>query len=213
MSFEEPTNRLKDHLFLSSIPALCFAADVRCSIELCHALDNPQCQRRIAILKVHPEIIEDWSEKTIEIVKDYARKYDFLIWADQKLCDVPHILLRQLESVAWADIVSIMSIACSTPDILRQIQEVAESKNIMVVIVNELHTEGKKMWSDSSTFEAPQKQSFLASDLEKWSDYPCVVGTVGKKIDGLCHIRAGIHPFSLLTPECDIVVRGRSLLY
>lgn len=161
---------LKDVLSKSSHqPALCYAADVKTSEEIYRKIEEYGAS--ITILKLHPEIIEDFSDKTIATLKEYSKKYEFLLWADQKMCDVPHIVLRQLQAVKWADMVSVMDIICKIPT-FRDVDRYAMDNNIMLIVVNQLHTSGSCLWKSTSSND----------DVTIWDS---VIATVGNREEGL----------------------------
>ena len=186
MNSSEPPkiiDQIKDRLAKHSRPALCFAADCdEYSLKL--VLDHRGDE--ISIIKVHPEIMDD---DVLYHIKLRAKVKPYLLWADQKISDVPHIASQQLEAVAWADIVTVMAFAWCD-----ELQLKAAELGIAILLVNELNTNGKLLWKH----EEPVVIT------------PNVLGTVGSRIEGLLHVRAGVSA-TLHDTESDIIVRGRSL--
>jgi len=189
---------------------LCFSADVQDESVLLDVLEK-LCESRtlpIRFLKIHPEIINGWSEDTIEAVWLWCRNYLFdlelgptLLWADMKFCDVPHIMCRQLRSVYWADIVTIMSVV-ATPEILKELNRELQELDTYAFIVPTLHTNGKRLWQDPDT----EKLGDITT-----SKYSNIVGSVGLRLPGLLYIKAGVSDDEELK-EVDVIVRGRSML-
>lgn len=185
----------------------CLAADVDDTLGLYRLLNALQHKDGflIDILKIHPDIIHGWSDAEKYALRDWAKAYgrceSCLVWADLKLCDVPHIMKMQLDVLkGWANIVTIMSTA-ATPEILDEIEEVLEQNGLVAFIVPTLHTNGKKIWEDPN---ADRLEELL-------SHYPNIIGTVGLKIPGLIYVKAGVGEDEDLK-EANIVVRGRSLI-
>lgn len=74
--------------------AVCLSLDInnwQLGRELVHLAGNYIC-----MLKIHPELIEDWTPDTRDEIKNLAIKYDFQIMCDQKMADVPKIVERQI---------------------------------------------------------------------------------------------------------------------
>jgi orotidine-5'-phosphate decarboxylase len=89
---------------------------------VCLALDIPDwktakpvlmaCASYICMVKLHCDLIHDWSADVIIQLKAIAAEYEFLVMQDSKLSDVPKIVYRQLTeppySISeWADYVTI----------------------------------------------------------------------------------------------------------
>lgn len=89
---------------------------------LCVSLDIPfwkegvKILRKIApyicMIKLHCDLIVDWSKETITELKEIAKESNFLIMQDSKFIDVPHIVEKQLSLsnyniCNWADCVTV----------------------------------------------------------------------------------------------------------
>ena len=199
---ELPIIRFKKHLYNKG--TLCFAADLPLMSEIVDKIHLVNLHSELSVVKLHPELIEDWSEESIASLCALSDEMGFLLWADIKICEVPHIALKQLEKYAWADLVSVMSIVGA--ETLSKLQDKAEELGskckypqspLMLILVSTLHTEGNKIWSDEQDFE----------EIE-WTNF---VGSVGRRVPGLTYIRAGI-PHTEIDSHCDLQVRGRSLI-
>jgi len=197
-----PLTRFRRHLHQRG--KTCFAADLPTMHEIVTLTRRlNETYSDLSVVKLHPELIEDWSEEGLLELMVLKESHDFLLWADIKICEVPHIALKQLEKYSWADIISIMSVVGE--ETLNKLQERAkeiEDKRkypMMLVLVNSLHTEGRQLWTDDGDF-----------NNINWIN---IVGSVGKRIPGLTYIRAGLHA-ETKTKEtfCDLEVRGRSLI-
>lgn len=100
---------------------LCVAADMTTSkelIELIHMVGP-----HISILKIHIDIISDFSEELIYELIKLKHKYTFLIWEDRKFADIGSIVSNQIHGgmykiSSWADLISMHLI--SGPGILQE---------------------------------------------------------------------------------------------
>jgi uridine monophosphate synthetase len=197
----DSTYRFKLHLHREG--KLCLAADVNTFDEVLQVIKK--FGDSISVLKLHPDLIDDWNiDTSIKIAKlrSLAENYNFLLWADIKLCEVPHIVQRQLTNYSWADLVSIMSIVGN--DCLNELSKLAASLDIMLVIVPSLYTNGKLIWLDNSS----NSSSINSFEFDKNNK---IVASVGVQIPGLLYIKAGVGENEDLT-KVDLVVRGRSLM-
>lgn len=188
---------------------LCFSVDVQDKTVLLNVLEKLCVSSTLPIrfLKIHPEIIKGWSHDVLEAVWLWCRHYrsdidkPVLIWADMKFCDVPHIMCRQLRSVYWADIITIMSVV-ATSEILEELNRELQELDTYAFIVPTLHTNGKRLWQDPDT----EKLNGITT-----SKYSNIVGSVGLQLPGLLYIKAGVSDGEELK-DVDVVVRGRSML-
>ena len=128
-------------------------------------------------------------KEVLNIAKLAAEDTESLVWADQKICEVPHIAIRQLEAVVeWADIVTVMEFAWCD-----ELQQKANKLDVAILLVNELYTNGNRFWK----YEGELKIT------------PNVLGKIGSRYGNLLHVRAGVASKICDLPE--IIVRGRSL--
>lgn len=153
--------------------------------------------KEISVVKIHPELID---KIDINELKKSCKDHGLMWWADIKICEVPHIAIEQLGRCAWNyNFVTVMSIV--GPETLRQLNDLALKINVDLIIVPSLHSNGKLIWEDPNLDEL----------LPVITECESIVGSVGKKIPGLIYIRAGINDDTDLS-DCDLVVRGRSLM-
>ncbi|XP_015596700.1 uridine 5'-monophosphate synthase [Cephus cinctus] len=93
---------------------LCLAVDLTktdCIIELAELLGP-----HIVILKIHIDIVQDFSEEFIKRLRDSAEKHNFLIMEDRKFGDIGHTVSLQYRKgvykiAEWADIVTAHPVA------------------------------------------------------------------------------------------------------
>lgn len=187
-----PIIKFKKHLY--NYGKLCFAADLNTSEEIIEKIYK--IGHDISVLKLHPELIDDWDYTTIAKFRGLADEYQFLLWVDIKICEVPHIAIKQLEPYNWADLISVMSIVGNNT--LNKLNELAKDLNVMLILVPSLHTEGKLIWNDNTN-------NLLINNCTH------IVGSVGIKMPNLVYIKAGINENDDLT-DVDLIVKGRSLI-
>ena len=183
------TARFKQQLYNQG--NVCFAADLNTSTEIFKKVT--ELGNSISVLKLHPELIDDWDSTVIAKLRGLAKTYKFWLWADIKICEVPHIAEQQLLRCDWADLVSVMSIVGN--ETIIRLSKVAKDLDIMLVLVPSLYTEGRLLWVDT------------VIDYEDTS----IVASVGVRIHGLVYIKAGVKDSEELS-DVDLVVRGRSLM-
>jgi len=186
---DAPIVKFKRHL--SDKGKLCFAAD--CSFFINIFAHADRLRDKISVLKLHPDIVADWSKTAVAKLINLGEKYNVKLWVDLKLCDISHVMIEQMRQYKWADLISVMSIVGE--DTIGRLEEEANEHDIDLILVNSLSSNGGRIWTDDRDF----------SEI-KWTR---VVGNVGDPIQGLVHIAAGVGDED---PECDLIVRGRSLM-
>lgn len=70
----------------------------------------------IVMLKTHVDILDDFDENFIPRLKEYARKYDFIIFEDRKFADIGNTVRKQFRSgvykiSSWTEFVTVHIIA------------------------------------------------------------------------------------------------------
>ena len=97
---------------------ICFAADLQTVDAVRKTVES--IGPYIACLKLHVDIVEDWTSQGWVDVCDLARELDVLIWEDRKFADIGRVSRQQMGGVvdirSWADIVTAHLI--SGPDIV-----------------------------------------------------------------------------------------------
>lgn len=97
---------------------ICFAADLQTIAAVRDTVES--IGPYIACLKLHVDIVEDWTHDGWMDVCELARELDVLIWEDRKFADIGRVSRQQMGGVvdirSWADIVTAHLI--SGPDIV-----------------------------------------------------------------------------------------------
>jgi uridine monophosphate synthetase len=74
------------HLMSIKKSNLCFSADVSSTAELLHLAE--EVGDSICILKTHADIVDDFSDRTIQRLTEIAGRRHFLIFEDRKFGDI-----------------------------------------------------------------------------------------------------------------------------
>lgn len=117
---------------------LCLAADLRKAdiiLELAN-IAGPH----IAVLKIHVDIIEDFSESFIPQLKELARQHQFLLMEDRKFSDIGNTVSLQYKygiyKIAdWADLVTVHPVSGSAIlDALKsELKDITEPRGVFLV--------------------------------------------------------------------------------
>src|ERR1700760_2447173 len=86
-----PLNAYLLHLMTIKRSNLCLSADVTTTSELLAIAEELGDQ--ICMLKTHADIITDFSDRTIQQLKEIANKKHFLIFEDRKFADIGSMFL------------------------------------------------------------------------------------------------------------------------
>lgn len=89
---------------------LCLAADLKQADMILRLADK--VGPHIAVLKIHVNIIEDFSENFVVQLKELARSHNFLLMEDCKFGDIGNTVLLQYRHglyriVEWADLITV----------------------------------------------------------------------------------------------------------
>jgi len=177
---------------------LCLAADLKQADAILRLADT--IGPHIAVLKIHVNIIEDFSENFITQLKEVARLHNFLLMEDCKFGDIGNTVLLQyrygLYKIAeWADLITVHLVSgASIIKALRDgLKNITEPRGIFVIA--EMSSQGALTTGDYI------KRAILAA--ESASDL--VVGLV-------CQSNLSTHPEMLqLTPGVHLSSNSDSL--
>ena len=93
MSTDSPFERLQN-IIKEKNTNIILSCDVTTMADLCYFADL--CGPYICVLKVHTDIIEDFSVEMMLNIKNIAKVHRFLLMEDRKFGDIGHTLSRQL---------------------------------------------------------------------------------------------------------------------
>ena len=93
---------------------LVLSLDVTSQKEFFKILD--EVGPEIVMLKTHVDILDDFNENFIPRLKEYSRKYDFIIFEDRKFADIGNTVRKQFRSgvykiSGWAEFITVHMVA------------------------------------------------------------------------------------------------------
>ena len=123
------------------------------NINVCVAVDSTSAKDvlrvvemvgpRLVVVKLHQDIVLDWTEETEKQMVALASKHNFLLFEDRKLADIGNTVRLQAERVVgWADLVTVHGVG--GPGVLEGVQAAAKGKGRKVgaLIVAEMSSAG-----------------------------------------------------------------------
>ncbi|XP_047356176.1 uridine 5'-monophosphate synthase isoform X2 [Vespa velutina] len=201
---------------------LCLAADltkINSILELVE-LAGPH----IVILKIHVDIIEDFSFDFLKRLKELAKQHEFLIMEDRKFADIGNTVLLQYKNgiykiAEWADIITVHPIA--GPAIIDGLQSalngIVEPRGIFMVA--EMSAKNTLTTGDYvQRAVSISKESDMVIGLVCQSDIIPNLGmlqlTPGVKLQDNCDNLGQQYntPESVVKSGADIVVVGRGII-
>ena len=101
------------HLIQKKESNLVLSLDVTKQADFFKILE--QTASHIVMLKTHVDILEDFDSGFVEKLREYARKYNFLIFEDRKFDDIGHTVKNQFQKgmyriADWADFITVHAI-------------------------------------------------------------------------------------------------------
>ncbi len=176
MSTESPFVRLQN-IIKEKNTRIILSCDVTTMADLCYFADL--CGPYICVLKVHTDIIEDFSVEMMLNIKNIAKVHRFLLMEDRKFGDIGYTLSKQLTGFfkysQWCDLVT------AYPYIGQTGIELFKLNNIGVFLLAELSiNEGQIL---------PYKELF---NKKENTPHP-ICGTIGQNNTGYIQATPGIH--------------------
>uniref|UniRef100_A0A0P4VW22 Uridine 5'-monophosphate synthase n=1 Tax=Scylla olivacea TaxID=85551 RepID=A0A0P4VW22_SCYOL len=122
---------------------LCVAADVTTSQELLALADKVGAH--ICLLKTHVDILQDFSQDTIDKLKALAEKHNFLLFEDRKFGDIGNTVAQQYGGgshniVEWAHLVTAHGLPGD--GIIKGLMSAANGRTRGCVLVAQMSSEG-----------------------------------------------------------------------
>lgn len=139
---------------------ICFSADLINKSQLLEIVSK--VAPFICAIKIHSDIIINFDNEFINKLKILAKLGNFLIIEDRKLSDIGNTMINQLNTISWADIVTVHGI--SGEKSIVAMRDTCIKNNIFLLLVAEMSCEGnliKKDYSDSVVSIAKNNKDFI----------------------------------------------------
>jgi len=120
---------------------LCVAVDSKTAGEVLSVVEK--VGPHVAIVKLHQDVVTDWTHETEKQLMTMASKYNFLLFEDRKLADIGNTVRLQAERVVgWADLVTVHGVG--GPGVLEGVMSAAKGKgrDVGSLIVAEMSSAG-----------------------------------------------------------------------
>ena len=201
---------------------LALSADVTRCEELLKLADllGPE----IAVLKTHVDILEDFTPKFIENLRDLAHQHHFFIFEDRKFADIGHTIKHQYAGgvyriADWADLINahslpgpgvvsgLASVDTQKPRGLLLIAEMSSDENLISTSYTEKTVQLAEKFSEFVTGFIAQKK---LSPAPQWI-YLTPGVQIGQENDALgqCYITP---EQAIFANESDIIIVGRGII-
>uniref|UniRef100_A0A0N4ZTC9 Uridine 5'-monophosphate synthase n=1 Tax=Parastrongyloides trichosuri TaxID=131310 RepID=A0A0N4ZTC9_PARTI len=167
MLFKNLLNKQISEFMLKKQSNLCLAVDYTQTKEILKIIDIVKDD--IICLKLHCDIIEDFTFDFIKKLSDIGEKHNFIIFEDRKFADTGNTVELQLSKgyyriSEWANIVTVHSV--SGESILKTVNKVMNSNNSKLkgaLIIAELSTEGA-LTNDDKYRDSTKKMALENND-------------------------------------------------
>lgn len=151
---------------------LCLSADCTTSSEILRLAK--QCGPHICLLKLHADIIDDFSQSFIASIQQIALQHQFLLFEDRKFADIPSTVQKQytqgpFKIIDWADIVNCHALTGEA--VIKALKQVGLPKQRALLMVAEMSCEGHLL-NEHYTQQATEM-------MQKHPDF--VIGTISQK--------------------------------
>ena len=93
----------------------------------------------VAVIKIHQDIVHDWSETTEHELRRLADHHNFLLFEDRKFADIgATVRLQAARTVTWADLVTVHGV--SGPGVVQAVADAARhvGRDVGVLIVAQM---------------------------------------------------------------------------
>jgi len=135
-----PVNQRLLSIMIQKQSNVCVAIDKTSASQVIQLVE--QVGKYVAAVKLHSDIIQDWSSSTQEELKNLSQKLDFLLFEDRKLADIGNTVKHQVQSISsWADLLTVHGLP--GPGLLQGIRQgCMEGKHLGVLLVAEMSNAG-----------------------------------------------------------------------
>jgi len=117
---------------------LCVAIDKTKSADILELVKK--VGKYVAVVKLHSDIVEDWSLDVQQQLKGLSKDLDFLLFEDRKLADIGNTVKHQTAGISsWADLLTVHGLP--GPGLLQGVQA-GSTNQIGVLLVAEMSNAG-----------------------------------------------------------------------
>ena len=119
-----PVTKRLFEIMMSKQSNVCVAVDSDNSDQLLETVST--IAPHVAVIKLHQDIVKDWSQDTAAKLRSLADTRSFLLFEDRKYADSGNtVQLQAAETVTWADLVTVHGV--SGPGVIQAIASAAAS--------------------------------------------------------------------------------------
>ena len=117
---------------------LCFSADITDPTKLLNIIN--QIGQHICILKLHYDIILNFSDQLIKALQTIAKSKKFFIFEDRKFCDIGSTFINQYTNKIrdWSDLITVNCLAGE--GIIKSFSQVNHYKKNGLLLIHEMST-------------------------------------------------------------------------
>ncbi|XP_014605359.1 PREDICTED: uridine 5'-monophosphate synthase isoform X1 [Polistes canadensis] len=201
---------------------LCLAADLTKTNSILELVEL--AGPHIVVLKIHVDIIEDFSSNFLKRLKELAKQHEFLIMEDRKFADIGNTVLLQYKNgiykiAEWADIITVHPVA--GPTIIDGLQSalngITEPRGIFLVAemsAKNALTTGDYVQKALSISKESDMVIGLVCQSNIISDLGMLQLTPGVKLYNNCDNLGQQYntPESVVNSGADIAVVGRGII-
>ncbi|MBU1167343.1 orotidine-5'-phosphate decarboxylase [Patescibacteria group bacterium] len=204
--FQNPLSKKLFEIILEKETNLALSCDETKSERILELADT--LGPKICLLKLHVDIIEDYTPDFPSQIKELSRKHNFLIFEDRKFADIGNTVMLQYQKgiyhiADWADIVNAHTVP--GPGIIEGLREIAmnQSEPRGLILLAQMTPEGTL-----ATGEYTRKSVEMA---RKYPDF--VTGFIGSsKVSELEELRAiAGDDFVIMTPGVKLAAGGDAM--
>jgi len=135
---ENPVTKRLFETMLRKESNLCVAIDKTKSADIIDLVKK--VGKYVAVVKLHSDIVEDWSQAVQETLMGLSKDLDFLLFEDRKLADIGNTVKHQTTAISsWADLLTVHGLP--GPGLLQGVQA-GTTRPMGVLLVAEMSNAG-----------------------------------------------------------------------
>eukprot|EP00088_Acartia_fossae_P069110 TRINITY_DN8938_c0_g1_i1.p1 TRINITY_DN8938_c0_g1~~TRINITY_DN8938_c0_g1_i1.p1 ORF type:complete len:477 (-),score=123.45 TRINITY_DN8938_c0_g1_i1:714-2144(-) len=142
-----PVNKRLLEIMIKKESNLCVAVDKIKSADVLDLVEK--VGKSVAVVKLHSDIVQDWSKQTQDELIRMSKENDFLLFEDRKLADIGNTVKHQSASISeWADLLTVHGLP--GPGLLQGVKDgcMSTGKTLGVLLVAEMSNAGNLFTSE-----------------------------------------------------------------